>query len=52
MTLVPSYFSNPSFSLLIFLKRNHSRIPTHLDNADAQLSLWKLEAYSTPWTMG
>lgn len=51
MILVFSYFSNPSFPL-ISLKRNHSRVPTHLHNTDAQLFLRKLEAYSIPWTMG
>lgn len=51
MILVLSYFSNPSFPL-ISLKRNHSRVPTHLHNTDAQLFLRKLEAYSIPWTMG
>lgn len=50
--LILSYFSDPSFPLLISLKRNHSRVPTHLHNTDAQLFLRKLEAYSIPWTMG
>ena len=52
MILVPCPFSNPSFPLLISLKRYHSRVCAHLHNADAQLFLRKLEAYSIPWTMG
>lgn len=60
MTLVPNpnlmaFWDLSDFGplpLLISLKRNHSRVSTHLHNADAQLFLRKLDAYSIPRTMG
>lgn len=52
MILVPSHISNPPFPHLISLKRQHSRVSTHVYNSDAPLSLRKLEAYSILQTRG